>query len=121
MGSEERILAVFDWLADWVHAPAFHGCLFIKAASEYPEPDDRPRQAAVAFKAACRQLLESLCQELGGRDPESAWPASCTSCWKGPWSLPFWSATPAPPSTPGRRQGCFCGRSKQWNDSAVRR
>ena len=70
IGSRERILAVFDWLADWVQSPAFHGCLFIKAASEYPEPDDRPRQAAVAFKAACRQLLESLCQELGGRDPE---------------------------------------------------
>jgi AcrR family transcriptional regulator len=69
-GSRGRILAVFDWLADWVRSPAFHGCLFIKAASEYPEPGDRPRQAAEAFKAGCRQLLEALCQDLGVADPE---------------------------------------------------
>ena len=49
-GSREPILTVFDRLADWVHSPAFHGCLYIKAAS--------------------RQRLENLCQELGGRDPE---------------------------------------------------
>ncbi len=24
----------------------------------------------MAFKAGCRQLLQGLCQELGGRDPE---------------------------------------------------
>ena len=53
-GIHGRILAVFDWLADWVRSPAFHGCLFIKAASEYPESGERPRQAAEAFKAGCR-------------------------------------------------------------------
>lgn len=69
-GSHGRILAVFDWLADWVRSPAFHGCLFLKAASEYPEPGDRPRQAAEAFKAGCRELLEEQCRELGIADPE---------------------------------------------------
>ena len=64
-----RILAVFDWLADWTGSPDFHGCLFIKAASEYPEPGDRPRQAAEAFKAGCRELLEGLCRDLDIADP----------------------------------------------------
>lgn len=68
-GSRNRILAVFDWLEDWVRSPEFHGCLFIKAASEYPEPGDRPRQEAEAFKAGCRELLEGLCRELGVADP----------------------------------------------------
>jgi AcrR family transcriptional regulator len=68
-GSRQRILAVFDWLADWVRSANFHGCLFIKAASEYPEAGDRPRQVAEAFKAGCRELLEGLCGELGVNDP----------------------------------------------------
>jgi len=68
-GSRQRILAVFDWLADWVRSPNFHGCLFIKAAGEYPEAGDRPRQVAEAFKAGCRELLEGLCGELGINDP----------------------------------------------------
>jgi AcrR family transcriptional regulator len=65
------ILAVFDWLADAVRSPEFHGCLFIKAASEYPDPQDLPRQAAVAFKERCRSLLEGLCRDLPAADPEA--------------------------------------------------
>lgn len=66
----ERLLAVFDWLAEAVRSPEFHGCLFIKAASEYPEAADRPRQAALAFKEGCRQLLEGLCRDVSSADPE---------------------------------------------------
>ena len=65
----QRVLAVFDWLVEAVRAPDFHGCLFIKAASEYPDPGDLPRQAAVAFKQSCRALLEGLCQAAGAADP----------------------------------------------------
>jgi len=65
------ILAVFDWLADAVRSPDFHGCLFIKAASEYPDPQDLPRQAAVAFKESCGTLLEGLCRDLPAADPEA--------------------------------------------------
>jgi len=65
-----RLLAVFDWLAEAVRSPEFHGCLFIKAASEYPAPEDLPRQAAEAFKEGCLRLLEGLCREVGADDPE---------------------------------------------------
>ncbi len=58
------LLAVFAWLEDWLKDPTFHGCLFAKAAGEYPHSGDLPRQAAVAFKASCRTLLERLCTEL---------------------------------------------------------
>lgn len=63
-GARGRVLAVFDWLDAWFRSPGFHGCLFIKAASEYPLKGDLPRQASVAFKSACLGLLERLCDEL---------------------------------------------------------
>jgi AcrR family transcriptional regulator len=65
-----RLLAVFDWLEQAVRSPEFHGCLFIKAASEYPAAEDLPRQAAEAFKEGCRDLLEGLCRDLAVADPE---------------------------------------------------
>lgn len=63
-GATGRVLAVFDWMEDWFKSPGFHGCLFIKAASEYPAGDELPRLAAVAFKTACQELLTRLCAEL---------------------------------------------------------
>ena len=65
-----RLLAVLDWLEQAVCSPQFHGCLFIKAASEYPAAEDLPRQAAEAFKGGCRDLLEGLCRDLAVADPE---------------------------------------------------
>ena len=65
-----RLLAVFDWLEEAVRSPEFHGCLFIKAASEYPAAEELPRQAALAFKEGCRTLLEGLCRDVGAGDPE---------------------------------------------------
>ncbi|MFY8150288.1 MAG: TetR/AcrR family transcriptional regulator [Prochlorococcaceae cyanobacterium] len=64
-----RVLAVFAWLDDWLRSETFQGCLFAKAAGEYPQSNDLPRQAATVFKNTCRQLLESLCGELGCPDP----------------------------------------------------
>ena len=66
----QRILAVFDWLVAAVRSPGFHGCLFIKAGSEYPDPEDLPRQAAVAFKNGCGTLLAGLCRELPVADAD---------------------------------------------------
>lgn len=65
------LLAVFDWLEQAVRSPQFHGCLFLKAASEYPAATDLPRQAAEAFKQACRDRLQGLCRDLAVADPEA--------------------------------------------------
>ncbi len=70
-GGRDRVLAVFAWLEDWFRDPNFHGCLFVKAASEYPSADDAPRRAAVAFKDGCGRLLGELCLELGVADPDA--------------------------------------------------
>ena len=68
-GAPDRVLAVFDWLETWFRSPGFHGCLFIKAASEYPGKDELPRLAAVAFKTACFDLLNKLCATLDVAHP----------------------------------------------------
>ncbi len=69
-GGPERVLVLFDWLVEGVRSPGFHGCLFIKAASEYPDPEDLPRQAAVAFKQECGTLLAGLCRDLPVADAD---------------------------------------------------
>ena len=66
--AEQRLLAVFDWLETWFRTPDFRGCIYIKASGEYCRPEDKPRQAAVAFKQACQELLTSLCGQLGLAD-----------------------------------------------------
>ncbi len=60
----ERVLAVYDWLDGWFRGPGFHGCLFIKAAGEYPGKSALPRRAATAFKQGCEDLLGKLCAAL---------------------------------------------------------
>lgn len=60
----EQLLAVFAWLDDWLRSPGFQGCLFVRAASEYPHPDDLPHGAAESFKLTGLGLLEGLCVEL---------------------------------------------------------
>jgi AcrR family transcriptional regulator len=56
-GPRARLLAVFDVFAGWFAEPDFHGCLFVKAAGEYPELSDPIHAAAADYK---RQLLAEL-------------------------------------------------------------
>lgn len=65
-----RVLALFDWLESWFRSPDFRGCIYVKAASEYPKKSDKPHQAALAFKQARLELLIELSRQLKVRDPE---------------------------------------------------
>jgi AcrR family transcriptional regulator len=75
----ERLLALFDWQESWFRSTGFReeswfrstgfrGCLYVKAAGEYPNKKDKPHQAAKAFKQARLALLEELCGELAVKD-----------------------------------------------------
>lgn len=65
----KRLLAVFDWHAEWLRSPDFNGCAFIKAVAEFPQAEARPHQVAAAHKSRIYQLLESLLKELAIRQP----------------------------------------------------
>lgn len=56
----ERLLVVFDLLGEWFAAEDFHGCLFVKAAGEYPELNDPVHQAAADYKRRSLTLLIEL-------------------------------------------------------------
>lgn len=74
---QAKLLALFDWMEAWFRAKDFHGCIYIKAAGEYPKKKDKPNQAALAFKQARVALLRELCSQLDVKDPDTlAWQIS---------------------------------------------
>jgi AcrR family transcriptional regulator len=68
---EGRLLAVFDVAEAWFSQNNFFGCLFISAASEYPDLDSPIRQASYEFKKLMRLYMLSLCDQLDVISPQS--------------------------------------------------
>lgn len=70
----ERILAVFDALADQVRPEQCRGCPFLMALAEFPEPEHPARAGAIDLKAWVRRRLGELAEEFvasaPGRDPD---------------------------------------------------
>ena len=46
----ERVLALFDALADWFQEPGFQGCMFVNAAVEFADHDNPIHQVAADHK-----------------------------------------------------------------------
>lgn len=65
----EQLLAAFDALDEWCRAPNFRGCLFIRAAAEFQEPDDPIHVQAAAHKALLLEHFRSLAAAAGAADP----------------------------------------------------
>ena len=53
-----QLSAMFDALSEWFEKPEFRSCMFIKAASEYPDPDHPIHAQAAEHK---RLLFLQLC------------------------------------------------------------
>lgn len=72
-GDEARaqLLALFDILDVWFNDEDFGGCMFLNAASEFPNPNDPVHQAAAAHKISNRNLVRDLAREAGAQDPET--------------------------------------------------
>ena len=51
--------------------PDFHGCLFINAAAEFPNPHDPVHQVAAGHKRRNRDEYRDLAARAGAADPES--------------------------------------------------
>ncbi len=65
----DRLLAVFDFLADWFHEKDFNGCMFINAAAEFAEQDNPSHMLSAEHK---RLVADYLCEQAelaGARDP----------------------------------------------------
>ena len=58
-----KVEAVFDGVAAKIAADDFHGCEFIRALSEYPDPNSPVNQAVVRHRDRLRTFLRELVGE----------------------------------------------------------
>jgi len=61
--------AIFDGLHEWFRSNEFKGCAFIRALSEYPEPDHPIHQAAWRHKLRFKALLAGVAENAGLKHP----------------------------------------------------
>ncbi|MCW2141981.1 TetR/AcrR family transcriptional regulator [Actinoplanes cyaneus] len=64
----DRLLAVFDSLAESAAKPSYRGCAFYNASAE-SDPDSVAAQESAASRAWTRALLTDLAREAGAADP----------------------------------------------------
>jgi AcrR family transcriptional regulator len=67
-GSQDKLLAVFDWLASWFAEDDFRGCAFINCYGELGATNIAVGDAARAHKQAVRDRLTRLATEAGTGD-----------------------------------------------------
>lgn len=65
----ERLLGVFDLLAESLVAPAFNGCHFANASAE-ATPGSPVVEATDSFRQDRRRLFTGLAREAGAADPD---------------------------------------------------
>ena len=65
-----QILAFFDHLGEWFRDPSFRGCLFMNAATEFPEPGDPIHRTAAAHSAHLAAEFRRLVASTGAADPD---------------------------------------------------
>jgi AcrR family transcriptional regulator len=65
---EEKILAVFDAIADYVSLPEFRGCPFVNAAAEAPAGEAQ-EMAIKEYRRWVRESFVSLAAETAVTDP----------------------------------------------------
>jgi len=64
-----QLLAMFDALAEWFAEPGFRSCMFIKAASEYPDPGHPIHAQAAEHKRLLFVQVEQIAAAAGAQDP----------------------------------------------------
>jgi len=68
---EEQLLAIFDALGEWFADPEFRGCMFIKAAGEYQDPDSPIHAQACEHKRLLLNHIRGLADEAGLSSPDT--------------------------------------------------
>jgi AcrR family transcriptional regulator len=64
-----QLLAIFDALDDWFRESDFRGCMFMRAASEFPGENDPVHQTAISHGRHLAALIFNLAQQAGAVDP----------------------------------------------------
>ena len=64
-----QLLAMFDALSEWFSNPGFRSCMFIKAASEYPDPRHPSHAQSAEHKRWLFLQLQKIAVDAGAPDP----------------------------------------------------
>lgn len=65
----DQLLAMFDALGEWFAAPDFRSCMFIRAASEYPDPDHPIHAQSAEHKRLLFRHVRDIAAEARAEDP----------------------------------------------------
>jgi len=63
--SKYKLFALFDIYESWFRQKGFKGCIFTRAAGEYPDQDHPVHKAAAAHTARIFELVSRLTREAG--------------------------------------------------------
>ena len=69
--AQGQLLAMFEALGEWFAAPEFRSCMFIKAASEYPDPGHPIHAQAAEHKRLLFLQLREIAATAGAADPSA--------------------------------------------------
>ena len=64
-----QLLAIFDVLGEWFHEEGFLSCMFIRASSEYPNPDHPIHMSSAKHKRLLLTYVIGLAEQAGIPDP----------------------------------------------------
>ena len=70
----DALRAIGTAVAASLATPEFRGCAFLKAAAEYPDPDDRVRQVILDHRAWYTTTLTELFAQVFGTSPRRGKP-----------------------------------------------
>lgn len=68
-GPREQLLAMFDVLGDWFRKKDFHGCSFVRAATEFREPGHAVHELAAEHKRIVIRYMKELAAAAGAKEP----------------------------------------------------
>jgi AcrR family transcriptional regulator len=67
----ERLLVVFDVLGEWLGDADFRGCLFLRAATQFPNPNDPVHRAALRHSEHLQTALAGVARQAGVAEPDA--------------------------------------------------
>jgi AcrR family transcriptional regulator len=71
-GPDDAIRSIARSIADDIRSPGFHGCAFLNATAEYPDPDHPVHRAVLKHREWFLSTMTELFAATGKPDPELA-------------------------------------------------
>ena len=66
-----KILALFDFLEQWMQESNYRGCAFLNTLSEFPDPTNPMRQEIEAHKKGLKEAIQELTSQHFSKKPSS--------------------------------------------------